>query len=207
MKFHRIETNKGDVRWASSENYEDFFLLNGSLESFTETKEAVTAKKILPPVIPPAIYIIGYNYAKNIEQARADAGSNPVVVMKASSTIIATGDSINLPDSAISEQVDYEGELAIVIGKRAKDVPVDSASEYILGYTIANDVTARDWQEGGAGNQWVRAKNFDTFCPLGPAIVTADSLNLDKGLMIRTWLNKELRQEDTTASMIFTIEE
>ena len=207
MKIYRIETCSGDAKWAYSENFKDFYLLNGSLKGFTETTEAVTAKKILPPVIPPAVYIIGYNYAKNVEQARAAAGSHPVVVMKAISTIIATGDSIDLPDSATSEQIDYEGELAIVIGKQAKNVPVNSASEFILGYTIANDVTARDWQQGGAGNQWVRAKNFDTFCPLGPAIVTADSLNLDNGLMIRTWLNKELRQEDTTASMIFTIEE
>ena len=173
--------SSGDVRWACSDNNKDFYLLNGSTESFTETKELVTPKEILPPVVPPAIYIIGYNYAKDVERARAEAGPYPVVVMKAASTIIATGDSIDLPDPATSEQIDYEGELAIVIGKRAKDVPVDSASEYILGYTIANDVTARDWQQGGAGNQWVRAKNFDTFFPLGPAIVTADSLNLDKG--------------------------
>tara|TARA_X000000950_G_scaffold108019_1_gene136069 strand:- start:8158 stop:8949 length:792 start_codon:yes stop_codon:yes gene_type:complete len=207
VKIHRIETNSGDVRWASSENSKDFYLLNGSLEGFTETTEVVAAKKILPPVIPPAVYIIGYNYATNVEQARVEAGSYPVVVMKATSTIIATGDSIDLPNPSTSEQIDYEGELAIVIGKRAKDVPADSVSEYILGYTIANDVTARDWQQGGAGNQWVRSKNFDTFCPLGPAIVTTDSLNFDDGLMIRTWLNKELRQEDTTASMIFTIEE
>ena len=207
MKIHRIETNNGDIRWASSENLKDFYLLNGSIEGFVETTKIVTAKKILPPVIPSAVYIIGYNYAKNVELARADAGTYPVVVMKATSTVISTGDSINLPDPSISEKIDYEGELAIVIGKRAKDVPIDCASEYILGYTIANDVTARDWQTGGAGNQWVRSKNFDTFCPLGPAIVTTDSLNLDNGLTIRTWLNGELRQADTTASMIFTIEE
>ena len=197
----------GDVRWACSDNNKDFYLLNGSMECFTETEEVVIPKEILPPVVPTAIYIIGYNYAKDVERARAEAGPHPVVVMKAASTVIANGKSIHLPDSAISKQIDYEGELAIVIGKRAKDVPADSASEYILGYTIANDLTARDWQHSGAGGQWVRAKNFDTFCPLGPAIVTADSLDLANGLRIRTWLNKELRQEDTTASMLFTIEE
>ena len=199
--------SSGDVRWACSDNNKDFYLLNGSMECFTETEEVVIPKEILPPVVPTAIYIIGYNYAKDVERARAEAGPHPVVVMKAASTVIANGKSIHLPDSAISEQIDYEGELAIVIGKRAKDVPADSASEYILGYTIANDLTARDWQHSGAGGQWVRAKNFDTFCPLGPAIVTADSLDLANGLRIRTWLNKELRQEDTTASMLFTIEE
>jgi len=207
VKIHRIQTSSGAVRWACSDNSKDFYLLNGSMESFTKTREVVAPKKILPPVVPPAIYIIGYNYAKNVEQARAEAGPYPVVVMKAASTVIATGESIHLPATATSEQIDYEGELAIVIGKRAKDVPTESASEYILGYTIANDVTARDWQNRGAGGQWVRAKNFDTFCPLGPAIVTADSLNLVNGLRIRTWLNKELRQEDTTASMLFTIEQ
>ena len=207
MKIHRIETVSGDVKWARRENSKDFYLLNGSIESFTKTSVVVTPKKILPPVVPPSIYIIGYNYAEDVEQARAEAGPHPVVVMKAASTVIATGESIHLPDPVTSEQVDYEGELAIVIGKRAKDVPADSASEYILGYTIANDLTARDWQHSGAGGQWVRAKNFDTFCPLGPAIVTADSLDLANGLRIRTWLNKELRQEDTTASMLFTIEE
>ncbi len=199
--------SSGDVRWACSDNSKDFYLLNGSMESFTETNEVVTPKEILPPVVPPAIYVIGYNYAKDVERARAEAGPHPVVVMKAASTVIANGGSIHLPDSTISEQIDYEGELAIVIGKQARDVPADSASEYILGYTIANDLTARDLQHSGAGGQWVRAKNFDTFCPIGPAIVTADSLDLANGLRIRTWLNKEIRQEDTTASMLFTIEE
>ena len=207
MKIHRIETCSGEIRWACSENSEDFYLLNGSLESFTKTREVVTPKKVLSPVVPPAIYIIGHNYAEDVKQARAEAGAYPVVVMKAASTVIACGDSIELPDSATSVQIDYEGELAIVIGKRAKNVPIESVSEHILGYTIANDVTARDWQRSGAGGQWVRAKNFDTFCPLGPSIVTADSLNLNNGLRIRTWLNKTLRQEDTTTSMLFTIED
>lgn len=207
MKIHRIETCSGEIRWACSENSKDFYLLNGSLESFTKTKEVVTPKKILSPVVPPAIYIIGHNYAEDVEQARADTGTHPVVVMKAASTVIANGDSIELPSSETSVQIDYEGELAIVIGKHAKNVPLDSVSEYILGYTIANDVTARDWQSSGAGGQWVRAKNFDTFCPLGPAIVTADSINLKNGLRIRTWLNETLRQEDSTTSMIFTIED
>lgn len=207
MKIHRVETNSGYVRWACSDNSKDFYLLNGSIENFTKTREVIVPKKILPPVVPPAIYVIGYNYAKDVEQARTETGPHPVVVMKAVSTVIATGESIRLPDSATSEQIDYEGELAIVIRKHAKDVPKNSVNEYILGYTIANDITARDWQRNGAGGQWVRAKNFDTFCPLGPAIVTANSLNLADGLQIRTWLNNELRQEDTTASMIFTIDD
>ena len=81
MKIHRIETNNGDIRWASSENLKDFYLLNGSIEGFVETTKIVTAKKILPPVIPSAVYIIGYNYAKNVELARADLGSYPVVAV------------------------------------------------------------------------------------------------------------------------------
>lgn len=206
MKIYRILTKCGSLNWASSENCKDFTCLKGNLGNFTETREVIIADKILSPVIPTAIYIVGYNYAKNLEQARSKAGPYPVVVMKASSTVIADGDFIELPDSEISKQIDYEGELAVVIGKSAKNIPSENASDYILGYTIANDLTARDLQSDGAGGQWVRAKNFDTFCPLGPCIVTADSLNIDGGLRLRTWLNKELRQDDTTASMLFTVE-
>ena len=207
MKIYRILTGGGDISWACSENNEDFYLLEGSIGSFTETKEIVIVEKILSPVVPPVIYLVGYNYAKNLEEVRAKLGRYPVIVMKAASSVIATEELIHLPKQETSKQIDYEGELAIVIGKHAKDVSTDSAFEYILGYTIANDVTARDLQHSAAGGQWVRAKNFDTFCPLGPAIVTTDSPELNNGLRIRTWINEELRQDDTTSSMLFTISE
>ncbi|MGJ8639755.1 MAG: fumarylacetoacetate hydrolase family protein [Opitutaceae bacterium] len=207
MKIYRIQTETSDAQWAESPNGTDFYALSGSLEGFSQTGKLVIAKKVLAPVLPPAIYIVGYNYSNDLAAARADGDRYPVIVMKAVSTVIADGDAIELPDPQISSEVDYEGELAVVIGRSAKNVSTESASDYILGYTIANDLTARDWQRNGAGGQWVRAKNFDTFCPLGPAIVTADSVDLEKGLRIQTWINDELRQDDTTNSMVFPINE
>lgn len=112
---------------------------------------------------------------------------------------------IQLPRSLHSDQVDYECELAVVIGKRCKNVSVEDALDYVLGYTCANDVSARDWQKGHGGGQWVKGKSFDTFCPLGPILVTADRIPDPQILPIRTLLNGEVRQESYTGDMIFSV--
>jgi 2-keto-4-pentenoate hydratase/2-oxohepta-3-ene-1,7-dioic acid hydratase in catechol pathway len=106
-----------------------------------------------------------------------------------------------------SDQVDYECELAVVIGRTCKNVAAKDALDYVLGYTCANDVSARDWQNCHGGGQWTKGKSFDTFCPLGPILVTADRIPNPQILPIRTILNTEIRQESFTGDMIFTVSE
>jgi 2-keto-4-pentenoate hydratase/2-oxohepta-3-ene-1,7-dioic acid hydratase in catechol pathway len=114
-------------------------------------------------------------------------------------------DPIELPRTLRSDRVDYECELAVVIGKAARNVSEDRALDYVLGYTCANDVSARDWQKHGGGGQWCRGKTFDTFCPLGPVLVTRDELPNPNALAIRTILNGEVLQDSNTSDMIFNV--
>jgi 2-keto-4-pentenoate hydratase/2-oxohepta-3-ene-1,7-dioic acid hydratase in catechol pathway len=115
------------------------------------------------------------------------------------------GDPVMLPRRLKSEQVDYECELAVVIGKRAKNVSREQALEYVLGYTCGNDISARDWQKDFGGSQWCRGKTFDTFCPLGPCLVTTDEIPNPNALAIRTVLNGEVMQDWNTDDMIFDV--
>jgi 2-keto-4-pentenoate hydratase/2-oxohepta-3-ene-1,7-dioic acid hydratase in catechol pathway len=117
------------------------------------------------------------------------------------------GEPILLPRHLHSDQVDYECELAVVIGRDCKNVSVEDALDYVLGYTCANDVSARDWQKNHGGGQWVKGKSFDTFCPLGPILVTADRIPNPQILPIRTILNGQIRQESFTGDMIFSVAE
>jgi 2-keto-4-pentenoate hydratase/2-oxohepta-3-ene-1,7-dioic acid hydratase in catechol pathway len=102
-------------------------------------------------------------------------------------------------------EVDFEAELAVIIGREAKNVPEDQALEYVLGYTCANDVSARHWQKHGGGGQWVRGKSFDTFCPLGPVLVTADEIPDPQSLSVRCGVNGDRMQDGNTADMIFPV--
>jgi 2-keto-4-pentenoate hydratase/2-oxohepta-3-ene-1,7-dioic acid hydratase in catechol pathway len=115
------------------------------------------------------------------------------------------GDPVMLPRRLESKQVDYECELAVVIGKRAKNVSRDKALDYVLGYTCGNDISARDWQKEKGGSQWCRGKTFDTFCPLGPCLVTPDEIPNPNSLAIRTVLNGEVMQDWNTDDMIFDV--
>jgi len=154
-----------------------------------------------------AIFALGFNYGKHALETGAQLPTIPVIFMKAPTSVIGPEESIELP-LAGPDHVDYEGELAVIIGKRGKNIPRERAHEYIFGYTCANDVSARDWQmskERGQKGQWVRGKSFDTFCPLGPVIVTADELPPNASLSLRTILNDRLMQEASTAEMIFDI--
>ena len=125
--------------------------------------------------------------------------------MKNPAAVQNPGDPIKIPTALPSEQVDYECELTIVIGRRCKNVSSDKALDYVLGYTCANDVSARDWQLQRSGSQWCRAKSFDTFCPLGPCLVTPDELANPNALGIRTILNGERVQDWNTSDMIFDV--
>lgn len=162
------------------------------------TDQVAAIHKLLPPVAPPNIFAIGRNYRAHAEELGNKAPEQPLVFMKPTTSLLAPGDAIRIPRSA-PEQVDYEAELAIVIGRTARNVAVADALQFALGYTCANDVSARDCQKND--KQWARAKGFDTFCPLGPWLVTADSLNPDN-CRIRTRLNGQTMQDANTGQMV-----
>ncbi|HKQ49337.1 MAG TPA: fumarylacetoacetate hydrolase family protein [Phycisphaerae bacterium] len=156
----------------------------------------------LAPVEPPNIIAIGRNYAEHAKEMKSESRtSEPLVFLKATTTVIGPEEPIVLPNSAPRE-VDFEAELAIVIGCRAKEISEQDALAYVLGFTCANDVSARDCQKGD--KQWARGKSFDTFCPLGPEVVTADALDAS-GLAIRSTLNGEVMQSGNTGDMIFSV--
>ena len=153
-------------------------------------------------ITPPSIFCIGLNYRQHAEETKAKLPQFPVVFMKSPGAVIGPGEPIILPRHLRSDQVDYEGELAIVIGKSCKNVSREDALDYVRGYTCANDVSARDWQKDWGGSQWCRGKTFDTFCPLGPQVVPVS----DPGnLRIRTIVSGEGLQDCRTSDMIFDV--
>ncbi len=156
---------------------------------------------LLSPARPTKIVAIGLNYKAHAAEFNKPLPEEPMIFLKPSTAVIGPGDSIIYP-SHMSRRVDYEGELALVIGRKAKDVPVERARDYILGYACFNDVTARDLQ--GKDIQYTRAKGFDTFACVGPWIETGlDPLNA----RIETYLNREKRQDTSTSDMIFNVYE
>ncbi len=170
--------------------------------------ERLPVHKWLAPLVPVNIFCIGLNYRDHAAETGAPLPEHPVIFMKPTTSLAHPGDPILLPASCLKgPEVDYEAELGVVIGRTAKDVPVDSALGHVLGYTCANDVSARRWQKQGGGGQWVRGKGFDSFCPLGPVLVSADEIPDPQRLAIRCELNGRLMQEGNTAEMIFSVAE
>jgi 2-keto-4-pentenoate hydratase/2-oxohepta-3-ene-1,7-dioic acid hydratase in catechol pathway len=158
------------------------------------------AVELLAPIArPPKFLAIGLNYADHMAESGAEAPSFPVFFNKQSTCVIGAGAGIHKP--RVSDQIDYEGELGVVIGRRCRHVPAARASEVIAGYTVVNDVTARDWQFRSP--TWTLGKSFDTHGPIGPWIVTRDDVPDPHSLHIRTWVNDDLRQDASTAEMIF----
>jgi 2-keto-4-pentenoate hydratase/2-oxohepta-3-ene-1,7-dioic acid hydratase in catechol pathway len=170
-----------------------------------ETGRALKIDKLLAPLVPTDILCIGLNYREHAAESGSAIPENPVLFIKASNTLNNPLDPIPVPRR--SSQVDYEAELAVVIGKTAKHVSRDEALSYVFGYTCANDVSARDWQREKSlgGGQFARGKSFDGFCPLGPSIVTADEIPNPNALRLRTLLNGKVMQDHTTADMIFDV--
>lgn len=162
--------------------------------------------RLLAPVAPANIYCIGLNYKAHARESKMDPGPYPTVFMKPTTAVIGPEEPIRIPASTLDgPEVDYECELAVVIGRACRDVPAGRALDSVLGYTCANDVSARNWQMRGGGGQWIRGKSFDTFCPLGPVLVTPDELGDPQALRISTRLNGAVMQESTTADMIFPV--
>lgn len=166
----------------------------------TNERVAIKEVKLLAPTIPSKVVCIGKNYADHIAEMGMPTQPEPTIFLKPSSSIIGPGDPIVLPRQ--SDRVELEAELAIVIGQIAKDVPVENAMEYIWGYTVANDVTARDLQY--SDDQWARAKSFDSFCPIGPWIETEF---IPEGQIIESRINGEVQQAATIDQMIHGVAE
>jgi 2-keto-4-pentenoate hydratase/2-oxohepta-3-ene-1,7-dioic acid hydratase in catechol pathway len=169
-------------------------IFTGAIE--TQETESLGKVKILPPVLSSKIIGLGLNYRKHVEEGKFEIPQEPLIFLKPPSSVIAHEEPIVYPENA--EKVDYEGELGIVIGKKARHVKEEQALDYVFGYTIVNDVSARDYQR--KDKQWTRGKGFDTFCPVGPVIATG--LNPDN-LQIATRLNGKTVQSSNTNDMIF----
>lgn len=165
----------------------------------------VTAGKLLAPIVPVFLPCIGLNYKKHAAESNSPPPPHPVLFVKNPASLQNPGDPIELPQKLPSTGVDYECELAVVIGRRCKNVSRAAALDYVLGYTCANDVSARDWQRNAGGGQWCRGKTFDTFCPLGPVLVTRDEIPNPNALRIRTVLNGATMQDWNTDDMIFDV--
>lgn len=164
----------------------------------TSARFAMKDVRLLPPVLPNKLIGIGKNYADHAREMGGEPPTTPVMFLKPSTAVIGPGESVVLPPQ--SQQVEFEGEIAVVIGRLARDVPPERVAEVILGYTCANDVTARDLQRGDG--QWTRAKGFDTFCPLGPWIATeVDPTALD----VHTEVNGQPRQSAPVSAMVHSI--
>jgi 2-keto-4-pentenoate hydratase/2-oxohepta-3-ene-1,7-dioic acid hydratase in catechol pathway len=184
-------------------------ILSGDLYQGLEPSGVeVSVKSILAPLEPSNILGIGLNYHEHAKETGKDKdiSENPILFMKPPSAVIGPGEFIKVPKcSQWGPEVDFEAELAVVIGKAALDVAVDTALEHVLGYTCANDVSARRWQKHGGGGQWVRGKGFDTFCPLGPVLVTTDEIPDPQQLQIKCILNGAIMQNGNSSDMIFSI--
>ncbi len=170
----------------------------------TGERLALDSVRLLAPVIPRSkIVAVGRNYAAHAAEMGDEVPKIPLTFFKPNTSVIGPGEPIIYPGA--SREVSFEGELALVIGRICKEVPVSRVPEVIFGYTVANDVTARDLQR--SDGQWARAKGYDTFCPLGPWITTHQRLEEAAALAIRTTLDGELRQDGNTKDMILTIPE
>jgi 2-keto-4-pentenoate hydratase/2-oxohepta-3-ene-1,7-dioic acid hydratase in catechol pathway len=170
----------------------------------TGERRGMNDVRLLAPVIPRSkIVAVGRNYAAHAAEMSEEVPKTPLTFFKPNTSVIGPGEPIIYP--AASREVSYEGELAVVIGRICKEVPTSRVPEVIFGYTVANDVTARDLQK--TDGQWARAKGYDTFCPLGPWITTHQELDEVASLAIRTSLDGELRQDGNTKDLIFTIPE
>jgi 5-carboxymethyl-2-hydroxymuconate isomerase len=160
--------------------------------------------RALAPLIPGKIVAIGLNYRDHVREAGAELPAAPLVFAKFPSSVIGPDDAI-VVDPEITERADWEVELAVVVGRRMRDVPIANALDHVFGYTVANDVSARDVQF--ADGQWVRGKSLDTFCPLGPVVVTADEIPDPQSLRLWTRVDGETVQDSSTAEMVFGVAE
>ena len=205
MRVIRFVDDKGQIH-LGEEGDTQARILDGNLyDGLQPTDRYASVQQLLAPLAPTNIFCIGLNYREHAAESGLAPPENPVVFMKPTSTLIGPGGAIRLPACQHEPEVDYECELAVVIGRSCRDVSEAEALQYVAGYTCGHDVSARHWQMHGGGGQWIRGKGFDTFCPLGPVLVTADEIDDPQTLGIKTILNGETMQDHTTGDMIFSV--
>ena len=166
--------------------------------AYTGTRHALASVRLLAPVLPSKVVCIGKNYADHVAEMGGETPASPVVFLKPSTSVVGPGEAVRLPRD--SDRVDHEAELAVVIGRLCRDVPRERALDVVLGFTAANDVTARDHQQ--ADGQWTRGKSHDTFCPIGPWVETELDVR-DVGVQCR--VDGELRQDGRTAQLLHDV--
>lgn len=207
MRIARIIDAAGRTRFATpTEQPARFEGLEGSWESgFLPDGTTIEAAQLLAPIEPAAVFAIGLNYRDHAAETGAPIPEYPVVFMKNPRSVVGPGGTIRLPRRLRSDEVDCEAELAIVLSRDCRNASRDSAMDFVAGFTCANDVSARDWQLQRSGRQWCRAKSFDTFCPLGPWVVTPDELPDPLHLEIASRINGRILQSSNTRQMIFDV--
>ena len=187
---------------------------NGTLPALSNTTHAVDSVELLAPIPQPRrnIFCVGRNYHEHaaeladsvFKDSKTDEKQWPIVFSKVPECVVGPFDNVIVPPTSVSDAIDYEAELAIIIGKGGVNISRENALEHIFGYTVVNDVTARDVQM--RHKQWHLGKSFDTFCPMGPWIITADAFD-GENARVQCWVNGELRQDNTTKNLIFDIPE
>lgn len=206
MKIIRYLDPLGEIHFASvEENGKPYELISHTGKPKVSDKLA-EIEFLLAPVELKTIYCISLNYRDHAIETHKSFPEFPVVFMKSISSLQAPEQPIYLPKKLACKHVDFEGELAVIIGENCKNVSRENALEFVAGYTIANDVSAREWQKDHlGGGQFCRAKTFDSFCPMGPCMVTTDEIEEPNNLSIRTYVNDEIMQDSNTCEMIFDI--
>lgn len=206
MQIIRYASRAGKTEYGYRQDGSVILKMEGDpFGQYSLSAQPADVEKILAPVVPSSIYCIGANYRHHCRECNVPIPEYPVVFMKGLNAVQNPGDPILIPSVCDRQEMDYEAELAVVIGKSCKNVARSEALNYVLGYTCANDVSARRWQLKMGGSQWCRGKGFDTFLPLGPHLVTPEELPDPNTLKIRTAVNGEVRQDWTTADMIFDV--
>ena len=206
MKIIRYLDPAGVAHYGSEQDDGSALRIDGDvLGHHRVTADRAHVAKLLAPIVPAQILCIGLNYRKHAEETKAKIPERPILFVKGINSLQNPGDPILLPQFLRSDEVDYECELAVVIGKGGKNIPRARALEHVLGYTCANDVSARDHQIRLGSGQWCRGKSFDTFAPLGPRLVTTDEIPNPNALAISTTLSGQRVQSSNTSDMIFDV--
>lgn len=206
MKIARVIDKSGQIVNSALGDDDTLYRIEGDIFSgnLRITDDTVEICKWLEPVEPKVIICVASNYKAHIEECDMKTPDYPVLFMKNVSAATSHLEPIRVP-RICNDEVDFEGELAVVIDKKCCNATKQNAMDYVLGYTVSNDVTARIWQKEKGGGQWCRGKGFDSFCPMGPYIVTKDEIDDVGNLRIRTELNGQTVQDGNTNLMIFDV--
>ena len=204
MKVVRY-ANPNGVELPAVETFGAYWEAEGTFPEYTASDRRADIHHLLAPVAPTQIIGIGQNYRRHAAESNSPIPEFPVMFWKSVGSVQNPDGPIRLPQVLKTTKADYEVELAVVIGRTCRNATEEDALSFVAGYTCANDVSARDWQRDWGGTQWSRGKSFDTFCPLGPVLVTPDEIEDPNALRLTTTLNGQVVQDWNTSDMIFSV--